>query len=281
MKVPIGLAHLDAGVKSSFEIRFAEPSIGLYHLAMRGSAPGADEAAALVKNEAVKGYVVRQIESDLAPHDRLPTERELAERFHVSRMTVRRALDRLEVEGRVYRVQGAGTFVAPPSITKSFSLSSFSEDMRTRGMEPGSVLIRSDLVPAGARTGHDLKISPGAEVVRIDRLRTADGTPMCLEHVYLPAHLVPGILEEDLERSLYALMESRYKIRVLEADQSVHSTVLGRHQARLLEVPPLSPALLVERTTFDQRGRRVERATSIYRGDRYSYQLRVRREAAR
>jgi GntR family transcriptional regulator len=90
---------------------------------------------------------------------------------------------------------------------------------------------------------------------------------------------VPGILEENLERSLYELLESRYKIRVQQAEQSVRSTVLGRHQARLLEVPPLSPALLVARTTFDQRARRVESATSSYRGDRYSYQLRIRRLA--
>ena len=80
---------------------------------MPGSLPGPAGAATIVKNEAVKEFLVRQIESALGPHDRLPTERELAERFGISRMTVRRALDRLELEGRVYRVQGAGTFVAP------------------------------------------------------------------------------------------------------------------------------------------------------------------------
>lgn len=246
-------------------------------MVMRDSASGTVEAPGVVKNEAVKEFLVRQIESALGPHDRLPTERELAGRFGISRMTVRRALDRLELEGRVYRVQGAGTFVAPASITKTFALTSFSEDMRNRGMEPDSVIVRSDLAPAGARVGHHLGISPPEQVVRLERMRTADGAPMCLERVYLPAHLVPGILQEDLEGSLYELLESRYRIRVEEAEQSVRSTVLEPREARLLEVPPLSPALLVERTTFDRRGRRVERATSIYRGDRYSYQLRVRR----
>ncbi len=244
---------------------------------MPGSSPGAAEAAAVVKNEAVKDFLVRQIESVLGPHARLPTERELAERFGISRMTVRRALDRLEFEGRVYRIQGAGTFVAPTSVTKTFALTSFTEDMRNRGLEPASVIIGSDLIPAGARVGQQLGISPAEEVVRLERLRTADGTPMCLERVYLPSDLVPGILEEDLGRSLYELLDTRYKIRVEEAEQSVRSTVLEPREARLLEVPPLSPALLVERTTFDRRARRVERATSIYRGDRYSYQLRVRR----
>lgn len=251
--------------------------LGYTITAMPGSLPGPAGAATIVKNEAVKEFLVRQIESALGPHDRLPTERELAERFGISRMTVRRALDRLELEGRVYRVQGAGTFVAPTSVTKTFALTSFTEDMRNRGMEPDSVIIKSGLVPAGARVGHHLGISPGEEVVRLERLRTADGVPMCLERVYLPAHLVPGILQEDLERSLYELLDTRYRIRVEEAEQSVRSTVLQPREARLLEVPALSPALLVERTTFDRRDRRVERATSIYRGDRYSYQLRVRR----
>jgi GntR family transcriptional regulator len=167
--------------------------------------------------------------------------------------------------------------VAPASVTKTFALTSFSEDMRNRGMEPDSVIIGSGLVAAGARVGQHLGISPSEEVVRLERLRTADGVPMCIERVYLPAHLVPGILDEDLGRSLYDLLERRYKIRAEEAEQSVRSTVLQPREARLLEVPPLSPALLVERTTFDRRARRVERATSIYRGDRYSYQLRIRR----
>jgi GntR family transcriptional regulator len=229
------------------------------------------------KNERVREHVLELIRSGLGPHDRLPTERELAEQFGVTRMTVRRALDRLELEERVYRVQGAGTFVAEPPITKTVLLTSFSEDMRSRGLIPASRILVAESVPAGARIGGHLGISPSDPVVHLERIRLADGLPMCLENVHLPAALVPGLLEEGLGDSLYELLEGHYRIHIQEAEQSIQSTVVDLREAELLGVPPFSPALLVERTSYDQRGRRVERAKSIYRADRYSFRIRVRR----
>lgn len=228
------------------------------------------------KYEAVQESLLIRIEG-LRPHDRLPTERELAERFGVTRMTVRRALDRLEQERRVYRVQGAGTFVSDPAITKTLELTSFSEDMRSRGLRPGSRLEAAELIPAGTTAGRALSISPAETVVHLERVRTADDKPVCLEKVFLPTRVVPGLLEERLDGSLYDLLSHRYRITVVRAEQTVSASVLDTREAMLLEVPPVSPALVVVRTAYDQRGRAVEYAKTIYRGDRYSYRLTLER----
>lgn len=231
----------------------------------------------LTKTDQLREHLGSLLGGQLRPGDKLPTERELADTFGVSRLTVRRALDRLEGDRLVYRIQGAGTFVSERPITKTIEFTSFSEDMRSRGLTPGSRLLDAVQVPAGARIGYALAISPADPVARIRRVRSADGAPICLETSHLPLALTPGLLEEPLDGSLYALLESRFRIRLERADQIIRATVLDPEEAELLQAMPLSPALLVERTAYDQRGRAVEVAKSLYRGDRYSYELAIKR----
>ncbi|MFV2088321.1 GntR family transcriptional regulator [Micromonospora sp. LOL_021] len=227
------------------------------------------------KHELLRSHLQTLIERDLAPDERLPTERDLAQEFGVSRMTVRQALERLENERLVYRVRGAGTFVARPAITKSIELTSFSDDMRRRGLAPGSHLRTAESIPAGASVGFALGLSPADEVVHLERVRTADGVPMCIEHTYLAAALVPKLLERPFDNSLYDLLRDHYHLRLVRAEQSIRATVLDEATAALLQVPAFSPALLVERTAYDQRNRPVERAMSTYRGDRYAFEIEV------
>jgi GntR family transcriptional regulator len=103
-------------------------------------------------------------------------------------MTVRQALERLELERRVYRIQGAGTFVAPPSINKSIELTSFSDDMRRRGPQPGSRLRVAESVPAGAEIGFAPELSPPAPVTHLARVRTADGYRCAWSTLTSPGH---------------------------------------------------------------------------------------------
>ena len=234
---------------------------------------------ASTKSELVKEHVLALIEGGVAPHHRLPAERELADSLSLNRLTVRRALDDLEQAGVIYRVQGAGTFVRERRVSKSFELTSFTEDMRSRGMVPGSSGTSIAVEPAGMTTGYALRLSPSDRVVRVTRVRTAEEEPMCFETSAFPAAIVDGLAEAGFTGSLYETLSSRYGIDFQHADQVVKACVLEPSIAESLDVPPFSPALHVVRTSFDAHDRRIEYAESYYRGDRYSYDIAVNRPA--
>jgi GntR family transcriptional regulator len=215
--------------------------------------------------------------SRMQPGDRLPKERELAERFAVSRMTVRQALSLLADQGRVYSVRGHGTFVGQPHVAKDATLTSFTEDMLARGLTPGSRLLDAAEVPAPADVARALELPEGAPIFQIERLRLADNLPMCLETVHLPARLFPQLLEADLTGSLYDVLGTRFRTTVVRAEQTFSAARLTRRQADLLGVPNGSAALVMRRVSVDTRGRLVEHAESIYRNDRYEFRFGVAR----
>ena len=245
--------------------------------------PGASASVALdletAKHEQVRGRLIEVI-ATMSTGDRLPPERELAAQFGVSRMTLRQAISSLSSAGYVSRVQGAGTFVADPTISKNTELTGFSEDMKARGFRPSSRLLAVEHVPAGAALGQELVISPAEMVYHVERVRMADGIPMCLETIDIPAHLTPGLDEQPLEESLYDILASTYGIRLFDADQVITPTVVDQRQAELLHVPIHSPALVVTRLGYDKKRRPIERAISIYRGDRYDIRLTVHRSSS-
>jgi GntR family transcriptional regulator len=197
-------------------------------------------------------------------------ERKLAASLGVSRMTLRRVIGDLVTDGHLIRKHGSGTFVAEPKIAQPLTMTSFSEDMRQRGLTPGSRTLSLEVVHAGARVGRHLEISPQDEVVRARRLRLADGEPMALETLHAPCALVPGLTAEDLERgSFYELLATRYGIVLGVGLQTTEPTVLSDEEARLLDAPVHSPAFLFERVTRDGEGQPIEYVRSLYRGDRY------------
>jgi len=232
------------------------------------------------KYEQLRSSLAQELEK-LVAHDPLPSERELMARHGVSRMTVRQAIAGLADDGLVYRVQGSGTFVADPAkVTKSLHLTSFSEDIRGRRMVPATKLLLSERIAADASVANFLSLEPGTDVVHLERLRTADGSPMCLENVWLPASLVDGVDYADVGGSLYdALADAGLAPEY--ADQQIRATVLDPRDAQLLAVPAFSPALLVARVTYDARGRAVERAVGLYRADRYDFEFTVTRATGR
>jgi GntR family transcriptional regulator len=204
----------------------------------------------------------------LAPGDPLPAERDLAEEFAISRITVRKALDGLVTEGLLTRRHGAGTFIAG-RVEKSFSkLSSFSEDMAARGRRPHSRwLRRSDgsVTPEEALT---MGLSPGTRVYRFHRIRFADEAPMALEYCTVPAFCLPSA--EAVEDSLYVALE-RTGYRPKRALQRLRAVLFTAEQARLLEADERDAGLLVERRGFLADGRAVEFSQSYYRGDTYDF----------
>jgi GntR family transcriptional regulator len=200
----------------------------------------------------------------------LPSERQLSADLGVSRLTVRAALDELVREGYLVRRRGSGTFVREPKIAQELTMTSFSEDMRRRGMAPGSRTLALTTTMAGAYLGRCLHVSPSERVVVAKRLRLADGESMAIETLHVPEPLVPGLTAKDLEQgSFYELLAGRYGITIVGGTQTIEPTVTNEEESSALGVPLHSPAFQFERTTRSDKGEIVEFVRSIYRGDRY------------
>lgn len=228
------------------------------------------------KHERLREVLLAEVRR-LQPHDMLPTERELAATHGVSRATIRQALDHLGDLGLVYRIQGAGTFVHGTSYSKTLLLTSFSEDVRDRGMEPSSRLLAIAEEPAGDELAAELDITAGDPVTTIRRLRLADDQPMCLETVRIASAKVPELDEKDVTGSLYEILEGRYGVRLTRADQLVRAVALDHEDAAALEVAPGSPAFAIHRVALDERDRPIECSDSIYRADLYDMRFTIRR----
>src|SRR3954454_22941108 len=188
----------------------------------------------------------------------IPSERQLSADLGVSRLTVRAALDGLAREGHLVRRRGSGTYVQQPKIAQELTMTSFSEDMRRRGMVPGSrtVSIQSEL--AGARLGRALQVSPAEKVLVIKRWRLADGQPMAIEALHLPEWLVPGLEPKDLDNgSFYELLAGRFGIHIAEGVQAIEATVTNEGEAAAPGVPLHPRAFLFERRSRDEEGRTV------------------------
>ena len=207
----------------------------------------------------------------LVEGDIVPSEREFAEDYDVSRMTVRQALRALRQDGLVYQDRGVGTFVARRKVNiHTRHLVGFTEDMRQRGMTPSSRIISLQRELAKGQTADALGITPKAEVFRLERLRLADGEPMAYETNHLPAALCPELDEYDLgNNALYQILESRYGIRLSRAEEALEALAANRRAARFLGVKTGSPLLAVTRTVYADDNRIIEHAVSLYRADRY------------
>jgi GntR family transcriptional regulator len=223
----------------------------------------------LTKQRETRERVLELVEP-LSVGDAIPSERQLGIDLGVSRLTVRAALDELVREGYLVRRRGAGTFVAEPKVAKGIDISSFSDDMRARGLKPGSRTLDLRTELAGARLGRILHVSPSEQILSVKRLRLADGDPMAVELLHTIASLVPGLTAKDLEEnSFYELLEHRYGVSIVGGTQTVEPTVTNEEESAALGVPLHSPALLFERVTRSSAGQLVEFTSSTYRGDRY------------
>ena len=206
----------------------------------------------------------------LSVGEAIPSERLLSADLGMSRLTVRAALDDLVREGLLVRRRGSGTFVSEPKIAQELTMTSFTEEMRRRGMTPSSRTIDLRVAPAGAHLGRLLHVSPSEPVVIVTRLRLADRETMAIETLHVRESLIPGVSAADLERqSFYELLDERYGIVIVGGKQSIEPTVTNEEESAALGVPLHSPAFLFERTTRTESGEIIEYVRSIYRGDRY------------
>jgi GntR family transcriptional regulator len=205
----------------------------------------------------------------------IPSERQLEELYSVSRITVRQAIDLLVRQGFLYREHGRGTFVSPQKLQKGVSeLTSFTEDMKQRGIVPGQKILQIGPVrpPEKVRLRLELPEECG-EVLRIERLRLGDGVPMGLQTSYYVLPEGGTISREELEAygSVYRILQEKFHLIPTEADETLEVTVATPQEAALLQIQAGSPLLLSERTTYSQYRRVIEFVKILYRGDRYRY----------
>jgi len=222
----------------------------------------------------LKAAIEEQIQSGrLAPGEALPSERTFAEALGISRLTVRRALDELVAGGLLVRRQGSGTYVARRVEQPLSVLTGFSQDMRARGMEPGSRWMKREKGTATPLEALALSLPPGAPVVRLVRVRTADGTPMAVERAVVPARFLPD--PQSVGNSLYAALRRRGHVPA-RALQRLRAVALPEREASMLGQPPGAPALYIERVSYLEDGTPLEFTRSHYRGDRYDFVAELR-----
>lgn len=210
--------------------------------------------------------------------ERLPSERVLAERFEVSRMTLRQALDELEQAGWIERVHGSGTFVRRPVVSLGQVLTSFTQDMRARGLTPSATLLGFDVVPAPAEVASELGLPAGEEVVWIERLRFAEGEPMCVEVSHFPIRFRQLLETGDLESSVHDLLRGS-GVNIASLVRRVCARTATSRTARLLDLSDNASTLEIDDVFADDSQQPVQHARSYYRPDRYVVSVQVRAHA--
>ncbi len=229
----------------------------------------------------LRNVILQQIENGvLSPGDTLPAERELIDRYGVSRITVRQALNSLMADGLLYRQRGLGTFVRKSRIEQELStLTGFSEEMIARGLVPGAKLISAEMVEADGVVAAKMQIAPGGRVFRLVRLRLADGEPVALDFNYLPVEIGERLQRENLEEALYTLFP-KMGVELDWADQAIQAGPADELVAEQLGIKKGTPVLLMERVVSATDGTVVEYSRTSYRSDRYIYRVRLKRARA-
>jgi GntR family transcriptional regulator len=216
---------------------------------------------------------------ELAVGSQLPTEDELIRRFAVSRTTVRKAIQNLSLRGFVEIRRGVGTFVAPPRITPELTaLTGFVEDMDALGHRATARLIDTVVVAADAQVARHLRLAVGVEVMRIRRVRLANGVSISLDETYLPLAIGRQVVSHDLEvEPIFSLLEERYGIALIEAEYELEAALARDDVAAELQIAPGSPLFLIERTSFSSGGQPVDYEILHYRGDLIRFKTRLAR----
>lgn len=214
--------------------------------------------------------------ADMTPGTLIPAERALAESYKTSRTTVRQAISELVAEGRLGRVQGHGTFVAPPKITHVRQLTSFSDDAISQGRRPDSKLLALSVVEADAEVAARLGLPPGAAVTRLERLRLIDGQALAHEVAFLPGRLPRFSAKLARAGSLYSVLVAEYGMTISEVEDTVETALAAPEDVRLLGIEMGAPMLVVHRLARDAAGKAVEWTRSSFRGDRFRFVSRVK-----
>lgn len=227
----------------------------------------------------LKKDIVKKIElEEYCSEDSIPSERELMEQYQVSRITVRKAIDELVMEGYLYRIQGKGTYVKTDEKSHElFAMTSCTEDVIKLGMTPMKKVIVSDIVKADTKRAKALNITTKDDVYRLGRILFADREPLNYTVTYLPVKLFPGLEKHDFAcESLYQTLEQVYDARLTKARRTVEAVLAKEEIAEYLEVKEKMPIILFGCTTYavvNGQEMPVESFQCYYRTDKYKFYI--------
>ncbi|WP_104175061.1 GntR family transcriptional regulator [Arthrobacter sp. Y81] len=235
------------------------------------------DTAGELKHVWVRRQLQDLVASTLRPGDALLGERQLEEKFGVSRITVRRAISDLVQDGALVRIKGKGTFVSHGLVRSTLHLASFNEDMRQAGFEPSTRVITAATSEPPAAAAEHLGLAAGQAAYQVRRLRLANGAPVSVDESWLPPRLLPDLLSEDLTGSLYRVLSTSGH-PVQHVEQTVEAAAAPEETAALLDIEPGAPVLLFRRRSFTGEadpGTPIEYSISTYRSDRYQVSMRL------
>lgn len=217
-----------------------------------------------------------KIQNEMHPGDALPSERDLAETYGLSRTTVRLAMSELEELGLVTRKHGKGTFVSSVSrdTTDLMGTYSFTDQMRSLGRVPHTEVIDFEVREASKFVAQNMDLRLGEAVFRMRRLRTADGVPMMLERTYMPVKVFDGLTQRMVEsKSLYEIVEQDFRMKIKTAEEAFGARAARPDEARLLKIDEDAPVLHLVRTTYNSRNVVIEYTRSVARADMFEYKI--------
>jgi len=212
---------------------------------------------------------------ELCLGSRLPGERVLSERFGVSRMTLRAAMDILIQEGLIFRSARSGTFVVKPITSSGLSLKSFSNTMTERGFSVTSRVVSFKEIKADKNLAEILRINFHDTVFKATRVRFGNDTPISIEELYLSKNLVPDLSKSVLTGSLYAFLKEKHDIVIKTAENRISAHIPKEAEMKLLQIDAGVPTLRMRVIDADQNGRIVMKAICHYRSDLYNLNLQL------
>lgn len=227
-------------------------------------------------NEALRALIR---EGEVKVGDQFFTEREIAGRFGVSRITANKALSNLVSEGVLEFKKGVGTFVRGGVLDYDLrSLVSFTQKALAAGKKPSTEMLEFRELTGQeteAEVSSQLRVSSEERLYYMERLRLADGTPVILERRHLVAKFCPGLNESALKGSLYEVCTEHYKLDIVAADQTIRAVGIRGGDARLLKVRPGAAGLLVTSVGYVSGGVPLWWERTLYRGDAYEFRNRL------
>ena len=223
------------------------------------------------KNDIIKEDILNQIMTGaLSPGQAIDTDAVLSKRYDASRMTVRKAIDELVLEGHLTRIYKKGAFVSRRSRYAGFRFGvGYSEEMRKRGLKPSSAGVFVRLEDPAEREIHDLQLLPTYKVWHVNRVRLAEGQPIAYEDSYFPYPLVEELTEEDGYSSIEDKIKREYGYSIQSADQWIDAIQADEQLARLLQVSVGTPLVRTYSISYLPNGTPINSGTCIYRTDSY------------